>query len=300
MLRPVLSEPMTRKPTHKAFLVWALALMVSTMSSPALAQARLSPTKTPERIISLMPALTETVCVLGACEKLLATDAYSDWPASVKQLPKLGAFDEISIEAIIRLRPDLVLAHPGGRLNPRLRSLGIPLVELPSDTLKDIHHALKTIGALVQADTGAGPSVDQIWNSAQQRLKHQARTLALKKPTRVYIEVDSALYAAGPNSYLGELLQGLGAENISPERLGAFPKLAPEFVLQQQPDIMMQMHAGVSPAYRPGWGQLKAIKAGKICQWDAEQNNVLLRPGPRLIEAIDLIAACLEKNKRAS
>ncbi len=250
----------------------------------------------PQRIISLMPALTEAVCLLGACEFLVATDRHSDWPASIQKLPKLGALDETSLEAVIRLKPDLILTHPGGRLNVRLKALGYHLVELRSDNLQDIRHALLDIERQLKLARPARAS--SLWEATQLAIQAQAKALALSSKTKVYIEVDSALYGAGPHSYLGELLTALGAQNIIAGDLGAFPKLAPEFVLAQQPDVIMQMHRGPSLAQRPGWNTLHAIKQGRLCQWTPEHLNILVRPGPRVAEASALMAACLQKNTR--
>jgi iron complex transport system substrate-binding protein len=247
----------------------------------------------PQRIISLMPALTETVCLLGACPLLVATDRHSDWPEAVRKLPKLGALDDISLEALIRLKPDLILAHPGGRLNERLKTLGLPLLELRSDNLQDIQQALSAIETRLKLPQA--PRAALLWDEAQSAIQAQAKALRLNRNARVYIEVDSALYAGGPKSYLGELLNALGAQNIVPHDLNAFPKLAPEFILAQQPDLVMQLHVGPSPASRPGWQLLKALKAGRLCQWSSEELNILVRPGPRVAQASALMAACLSK-----
>jgi iron complex transport system substrate-binding protein len=252
----------------------------------------------PQRIISLMPALTEAVCLLGACERLVATDRHSDWPDPVRKLPKLGALDDTSLEAVMRLKPDLILAHPGGRLNERLKALGQNLLELKSDNLADVRHALFEIEAHLKRTES--PQAKQLWEQAQATIQAQAKVLGLSKKTRVYIEVDSALYAAGPKSYLGELLSALGAHNIVSAELGAFPKLAPEFVLSQQPDVIMQMHSGTALGRRPGWQTLNAIKEGRTCSWTTEQLNILVRPGPRIAQASALMAGCLQKTKQGS
>lgn len=282
-------------------LLTAFMLLALTLTQPLLAQAvrpgaQASVELRPQRIISLMPALTEAVCLLGACEFLVATDRHSDWPVSIQKLPKLGALDDTSLEAVIALKPDLILSHPGGRLNARLKTLGYPVLELRSDNLQDIRQALLEIERKLGADQPARAS--KLWEEAQSALHAQAKTLALSRTTKVYIEVDSALYAAGPASYLGELLTALGAQNIVTNALGPFPKIAPEFVLAQQPEVIMQMHSGTSLAQRPGWRSLNAIQQGRLCQWSAEHLNILVRPGPRVAQASALMAACLLKNKR--
>ena len=79
----------------------------------------------PQRIVSLLPSLTETVCALGACSRLVATDRYSDWPAEVKALPKTGGLEDAQVEGIVRLAPDLVLLSRTQRISDRLHELGV-------------------------------------------------------------------------------------------------------------------------------------------------------------------------------
>src|SRR5690606_26310778 len=78
-----------------------------------------------QRVVSLLPSLTESVCVLQACERLVAVDRWSDWPASVQRLPRLGSLDAVNVEAVVALKPDLVLVSPASRLAERLRGLGL-------------------------------------------------------------------------------------------------------------------------------------------------------------------------------
>jgi iron complex transport system substrate-binding protein len=262
-------------------------------AAPTLGERAEEGRASPARLISLMPALTEATCMLGACERLVATDQHSDWPVQVQKLPKLASLDSASLETLIRLKPDLILAHPGGRLNERLKALGFRVLELRSDNLQDIRHALLEIERAL--NMGLPHRAEKLWSEAQAAIQAQAKTLALSKKTRVYIEIDSALYAAGPSSYLGEILSTLGAHNIVPKELTAFPKLAPEFVLKQRPDVLMQLHSGPGFDSRPGWQALDAIKRGRVCHWNTSELNILVRPGPRLAEASALMAACLHK-----
>jgi iron complex transport system substrate-binding protein len=273
---------------HTHCWITLFALLVSAGSA-----AQSTPAATgPQRIISLMPGFTEAVCMLDACPRLVGTDQYSDWPSAVKALPKLGALDEISVEAILQLRPDLILAHPGGRLNQRLRALGQHVVELKSDNLHDVHQSLQRIEHLLEPRTRG--KAEALWTQATRDINAHTLALALKPNLKVYIEVDSALYAAGASSYLGEMLSLLGGQNIVPAGMPAFPKLSPEFVLGQQPDLIMQMHSSTGLEQRPGWRHLRAVQLHRVCTWPREQLNILLRPGPRIAEAAGLMASCLQ------
>ncbi len=257
-----------------------------------------APVTAPRRIVSLTPAFTEAVCMLGACGQLVGVDRFSDWPEQVRALPHLGSLDEVSLEALLRLQPDLVLAAPGGRLVPRLRQAGVTVLTLPGDSLEDIRQMMHTLAQRLSSD---GQAAGRWWAQVQARVSFHRQRLGLEgagtvRP-RVYIEVDEALYAAGPKAYLGQLLEALGAANIVPGTLGAFPRLSPEFILRAQPDLIMQMHGGTGLPQRPGWQGLHALQRGRLCQWPLGQVDVLVRPGPRLVQAIDLMAGCLERGR---
>ena len=84
----------------------------------------------PQRIVSLLPSFTESVCALGGCARLVGTDRYSNWPVSVRALPKLGGVDDAQIERIVALRPGVVLAAPSARVIDRLEALGVKVLEI--------------------------------------------------------------------------------------------------------------------------------------------------------------------------
>ena len=115
------------------------------------------------------------------------------------------------------------------------------------------------------------------------------------KNTRVYYEVNSGPFAAGESSFMGETLTRLGAKNIVPAAMGPFPKINPEFVVRANPDvIMVGERSATGLEQRPGWGNMRAVREGRICRFKAEDSDVLVRPGPRMGEAARLMAHCLQ------
>ena len=104
----------------------------------------------PRRIVSLLPSLTETVCELGQCARLVGVDRYSDYPESVRQLPKVGGGLDPNIEAIVALKPDLVLMATSSRAGERLRSLGIRVLALEPKTHADVKRVLEKIGQVLR------------------------------------------------------------------------------------------------------------------------------------------------------
>jgi iron complex transport system substrate-binding protein len=245
----------------------------------------------PARIVTLLPSLTESVCALDDCAKLVGVDRYSNWPASVNALPHLGGQDDAQIERIVALKPDLVLAAASSRVVPRLESLGIHVLALEAKSTADIHRVLETI-AQALGKPGAG---DAQWARIDARVAQAAaRVPAGWHARRAYFEVSSDPYAAGESSFIGETLTRLGIGNIVPASLGPFPKLNPEYVVRAQPDLVMaETRALAGMPDRPGWNRLRALEQGRQCGFAPEQYDVLVRPGPRLGEAAELMADCL-------
>jgi iron complex transport system substrate-binding protein len=247
----------------------------------------------PQRIVSLLPSLTETVCALGACGRLVGTDRHSNHPAQVAALPKLGGLDDPQIERIVSLKPDLVLAAGSSRVIHRLESLGLRVLALEPKNLADTERIIQQVaGAL---GDGEGPAAAVLWQGLQARIDAAAaRVPAARRGQAVYFEVDSTPYAAGPASFVGELLARLGMANVVPASMGPFPKLNPEFVVRSRPDIVMATRAALAEMpRRPGWSSLPALQQRQACGFDVERWDPLVRPGPRLDEAADTLVACL-------
>jgi iron complex transport system substrate-binding protein len=257
----------------------------------------------PQRIVSLLPSLTETVCALGACARLVGTDRHSNHPAEVAALPKLGGLDDAQLERIVALKPDLVLAAGSSRVIDRLESLGLRVLVLEPKNLADTERVIIRIGAAL-GDGGPGrgsgingdaPSAALVWQGLQARIDAAAaRVPVARRGQTVYFEVDSTPYAAGPASFVGELLARLGLVNVVPGSMGPFPKLNPEFVVRARPQIVMATRQAVADMpRRPGWSTLPALQQGQVCGFEAYRWDPLVRPGPRLADAADTLVACL-------
>ena len=246
--------------------------------------------KTPQRIVSLLPSLTETVCELGQCERLVGVDRYSDYPASLKALPKVGGGIDPNIEAIVALRPDVVLMATSSRAGERLQALGIKVVALEPKTHADVQRVMLKLGQVLEV-----ADAQRIWRAIDAGVSAAAQSLpAQVRNTRVYFEVNQGPYAAGESSFIGETLTRLGVKNIVPAKLGPFPKLNPEFIVRANPDlIMVGQRSADGMAERPGWHSIRALREQRVCEFPAEQSNALVRPGPRMAEGARLMAQCL-------
>lgn len=244
----------------------------------------------PQRIVSLLPSLAEIVCRLDRCERLVGVDRYTNWPARVAQLPRVGGGLDPNIEAIVALRPDVVLAGVSSRAADRLESLGIPVLALEPRTHADVRRILDKLGQLLAVD-----DAQRVWREIDAGVSAAAQSLAPNvRDARVYIEVSSGPFGASEGSFIGETLSRLGARNILPARLGPFPKLNPEHIVRANPDvIIISERSADGLMQRPGWQGVRAIRENRVCLFASEQANVLVRPGPRMAEAARLMAQCL-------
>jgi iron complex transport system substrate-binding protein len=250
--------------------------------------------QTPQRIVSMLPSLTESVCAMAQCQRLVGVDRYSNFPESVKRLPSLGGGMDPNIEGIVALKPDLVLVSAASRASSRLEALGIQVVALETKTHADVRRVLHIVGVLLDVPEAQAA---MLWRTIDTSVSAAAQSLSPKaKKTRVYFEVSRGPYAAGEASFIGETLQRLGVQNVVPAALGPFPKLNPEFVVRANPDLIMMGNRSMQAMLPyPGWASIKAVKEQRICVFGIVDSDVVVRPGPRMAEAARLMAGCLEK-----
>ena len=295
--RPVRAS--ARRPVTRIAGPLALALaLVAPLAGARAAEVRdergvvVALPRPPQRIVSLLPSLTESVCALGACDRLVGVDRYSNSPASVRALPQVGGGLDPNVEAIVALRPDVVLLSQASRVTQRLEALGLKVIALEPRTSADVRRVLDTLGIVLEVD-----DAQRVWRAIDAGVAAAAQSLpASARGARVYFEVNNAPYAAGETSFIGETLLRLGARNIVPAALGPFPKLNPEYVVRADPElIMVGARSAAGLEQRPGWGGIRAVREQRICRFTAEESDVLVRPGPRMPEAARLMARCLSE-----
>ena len=248
----------------------------------------------PQRIVSLLPSLTETVCALGACDRLVGVDRYSNWPTSVKSLPRVGGGLDPSIEGIVALRPDVVLAAGSTRGADRLEALGLKVLRLEPRTHADVQRSLATVA---QALHLPAKQSERVWQNIENGLQAAAQSLQpAARQGLVYVEVSPTPYGASESSFIGETLHRMGWRNILPASMGPFPLVNPELVVRAQPDVIMAGDSSrASMMTRPGWVTLKAMQSGRLCVFTPDESDWLVRAGPRMAEGAQLMANCLNR-----
>ncbi len=245
-----------------------------------------------QRIVSLLPAITEMVCELGACERLVGVDRHSNHPASVRGLPRLGGLEDTPLESLLKLQPDLVLVAGSARLLPRLQSLGLRVMVFEPRDPQDTERMARSLSLALTGSSAAWTAYEQRQQQAWQALTQ--RTDPRRAQAAVYVEVGEGPYVASDISFIGEGLRRAGLRAAVPGHWGPFPRLSPEWVWRASPDWIVLGSTATPVQRRPGWGQLAAVQAGRVCVLTPEQMDTLVRPGPRLHEGIGAVVSCMQ------
>lgn len=282
---------------HKAMIRWvfACATLLATLAVQAVSVTddrgvTVTLKGVPQRVVSILPSLTETVCELGHCARLVGVDRYSNYPESVQKLPKVGGGIDPNVEAIVALRPDVVLAAKSSRVAERLEALGIKVVVLEPKSHADVQRVLLKLGQLLEV-----ADAQRIWRAIDAGVAAAGQSIPRGLlGAKVYFEVNPGPYAAGESSFIGETLKRLGAQNIVGADLGPFPKLNPEFIVRANPDvILIGQRSADGLQQRPGWQGIRALREQRLCIFPSDEADALIRPGPRMAEGARLMAKCL-------
>jgi iron complex transport system substrate-binding protein len=278
-------------------LLAASALLLLTTIAQAVVlrddrQVDVTITQPPQRIVSLLPSLTETVCALGQCQKLVGVDRYSNWPESIAKLPRMGGGIDPDIESVVAAKPDLVLMATSARGAERLAALGLTVLVLEPNSHADVRRVIRLVAQALDVPVKES---ERVWHDIDAAVNAAAQSIpANAKGQRVYFEAGRGPYGASESSFIGETLQRLGARNILPASLGPFPQINPEFVVRAQPDIIMVGDSSFADmTTRPGWPSMRAMRTQRVCHFKQEESDMLVRAGPRMAEAARLMAKCL-------
>lgn len=285
--------------TRSCLLLTGLALATTACGGerdtrqPALTGGELE--RPPRRIVSLIPSVTETILALGAADRLVARSDFDTDPA-LAHLPAVGQGLTPSLEQLTMLQPELVIAWPDNASRSviaRLADLGVTVYTPQIQTLADIERTIRELGDIMGLESAAASlnaTIDAELDAIRRAVADRER------PTVFYVVWYAPPTTAGTGTYVNELIEIAGANNIFEDAPGLWPTVSIEDVLNRRPDIVLlsqteeirvdleQLRAA------PGWRELEAVREGRVLQIDADLYN---RPGPRVIEAARQLAYLL-------
>ncbi len=250
------------------------------------------------RVVSMVPSHTETLCALGACDRLVGRDALSDAPADALAAPTLGTAFAPDLEALVALAPDLVLSDGFAGLEDALAPFGIAVYAGTPQGLSDLGPYVDDLGALLGLPLEAAALADHLERGLE---AVRVAVAGADRPT-VFVEIDATPYAAGPTSLVGAIVSIAGGEHVIDASLGAYPQVDPEAIVAADPEVILLMDApyGVTAAdvaARPGWADLRAVRDGRVVELTQDETDALSRPGPRLVQAAEALARRLHPGR---
>jgi len=257
-----------------------------------LAGVTLAASVPPRRIVSLTPVITETLFALGAGDQVVGVTRFCNYPPEAQKRVIVGGIVDVDVEAVLTLRPDLVIGEQGQAVLENLRRLGLQVLPVACQNLQELLTAFTVIGQEVDRKAEAEALVASI----RGRLSQVAEALKGEPRPRVLVVVGrvgrDSLVAAGRGTFLDELVSAAAAANIVGDSERPYPSVSMETVLLRQPEVIVECSGSMvgkdlTEEARQAWSRwptLVAVRSGRVF---VSTSDVLLRPGPRVLEALD-------------
>jgi iron complex transport system substrate-binding protein len=248
--------------------------------------------KLPERIVSLVPSATEVIYALGGEARLVGVTDYCDFPPAARQKPSVGGMLAPSLETLVTLRPDLVLATDAGNRREtfgQLQRLGIPVYQVHAKRVAELLDVVRRLGEL----TGRGAAVGELTAQLGQRVQAVTRAVQGRpRPRVLYVLWPEPLIVPGREALVSELIQLAGGDSITADEPSDYPRFSLEAAVARAPDVIVLARHGTGsePLPRQQWDRLTnvpAVKAGRVYAVDG---NLLHRYGPRVVDGLERLA----------
>lgn len=249
--------------------------------------------KEPERIISLAPSITEMLFSIGLEDKIIAVTDYANYPEAAKKKDSVGTITEPSIEKIVSLKPDLVIAAMINKKETlkKLRSLDIKVAGFAPNSIDETLYTMKKVGKLTGNDKEAREIVTDLYLKLAKIIDAVDKILEDKDRPKVFYEIwSNPLYTAGKNTFIDDIIKTAGGINIGEKARGAWPQYSLEMLLIENPDVYISSpHSAphqVTPEKikeRKNYDKIKAIKNNSVY---VVNQDLVSRPSPRLIEGL--------------
>jgi len=261
----------------------------------------------PRRIVSLAPSNTEIVCALDACDRLVGVTDFDDYPPEVAEVDDVVISAQVDVERVVAAEPDLVLAA-GNEQTPssvieQLEGLDLTVAVLYPETLDEVYADIELVAALVDRRDAA----DEVTSRMRARADEVVAAVdGVERPRTLYevFYAEGSTYTAGEGSFLASLLELAGADPVTGDAQGL---IAAEELVAADPELILLGSASYDPslsdpdvaletvAARPGWGDLAAVRGGRVVPYP--DDIVTTRPGPRVVEGLEALARAIHPER---
>ncbi|MCR2043135.1 cobalamin-binding protein [Anaerosalibacter massiliensis] len=249
--------------------------------------------KEPKRIVSLAPSHTEILYSLGLGDKIVGVTSFCDYPEEAKEKDKIGDFEGVNIEKIIELEPDLVVQYGKGNeeVNNKIKEAGIPIVSYEPESIDEVIDTINEIGKI----TGKEDEAKKVTEDMKSKKEEVLNKVKNVEKVKVFYEIwHDPLSAAGPGSFMDELINLSGGENIAKDAKGGYSEFNEEELIERNPDVYLAAEdpekTVESIKSRAGYDAMNAVKNNRVYLLEP---NIVSRPGPRIVEALELVAKTL-------
>ena len=245
--------------------------------------------ETPERIVSIASACTETLYAIGCGDKVVGVDQYSDYPPEVQDKPCVGTGSSLNLEMVLGLEPDLVLAWwYNSEAIGNLEKLGIPVVAINPRSVDEVMDTIRLLGLITDHVSEADNLVAEMQDKIDEIT---AKVEGLEKAERplVYYELGTPMKTTGPGTFTNELVFMGGGINLAADEPVRYPILSSEYIIERNPDVIVVVSYGASieeVMNRDGWKHINAVVNNRIYQIDTH----LVTCSPRLIQGLEQFA----------
>ena len=250
----------------------------------------------PQRIVSLAPSITEILYALGLGDRVAGVTEFCNYPPEATQKPKVGGFSDVSMEKLLEAQPDLVLAASihMAQVLPELEKLGLTVMVIDARDFPGVLESIQLVGKATGVEKNAEALVAQM----QERADKVALAVKDRPRPRVFWELDPTLWTVGPGSFVQDLIERAGGQNIAANAEMAWVQLSAEAIIAADPEVIFLAdhpwgESAETVKARAGWEKISAVVNGRIVELTQEQTDIVSRPGPRVVDALELIARAL-------
>jgi iron complex transport system substrate-binding protein len=289
----------------KWYMIWvafiAIAITIVSLFSSWAPPKNIDPDANNLRIISLAPSTTEMIFALGMGDSVVGVTDHCDYPVEARDIERVGGMGPANIEKLLSLSPDLVITTsiPSDDICKLLSRSGIELLVTKIHNIQSMFEGLRHVGHAVGKPERAEKVIAEM--QAELDLAQQLYSnIPREQRTRVFIEIwYDPITTVGSTSFIDDVIIRAGGANVAHNISQTYPRINPEKVIQWDPDVIITCYMGreghtpEQMAKRIGWADISAVKSRRII--NDFPSDLILRPGPRLIEGVKTLAGILHK-----